>query len=211
MITTLNKHEVTELIDGPVGKLEVALSEPQGEDRKIWGFVCHPHPLHGGTMFNKVVTTLVKTFQGLGVTTVRFNFRGVGRSEGHYDDGVGEVLDLLAVIEWLQKQRGKNDVWLAGFSFGAYIAAKAATEIECKNLVTVAPPVQHFPMRDLPPIHCPWVVVQGEEDEVVPGKEVIEWAKTRVPKPVIIRFPEATHFFHGQLGELRLRLEEVLK
>jgi alpha/beta superfamily hydrolase len=210
MMTTQMK-EATQLIDGPSGKLEVAVSEPTGEERSAWGIVCHPHPLYGGTMHNKVVTTLAKTFQGMGVTTVRFNFRGVMRSEGSFDQGNGELDDLLAVIDWVQRERLKNEIWLAGFSFGAFIAAKAATQIPVNKLVTVAPPVQHFPMQNLPPITCPWVLVQGELDDVVPPKEVFEWAESRQPQPIIIRFPQAGHFFHGQLGELRMRIEEALR
>ncbi len=210
MMTTQMK-EATRLIDGPSGKLEVAVSEPTGEERSAWGIVCHPHPLYGGTMHNKVVTTLAKTFQGMGVTTVRFNFRGVMRSEGSFDQGNGELDDLLAVIDWVQRERLKNEIWLAGFSFGAFIAAKAATQIPVNKLVTVAPPVQHFPMQNLPPITCPWVLVQGELDDVVPPKEVFEWAESRQPQPIIIRFPQAGHFFHGQLGELRMRIEEALR
>lgn len=211
MITTktINK-ETIQLIHGPAGQLEVAVSEPTIELTGALGIVCHPHPLYGGTMDNKVVTTLVKTFQHFGLTTVRFNFRGVGRSEGRFDNGDGELEDLLAVLEWMQQQHPPREIWLAGFSFGAYIAAKAATQLPINKLVTVAPAVQHFPMQNLPPIHCPWVLVQGEKDDVVPPEEVFAWAESREPKPMVIRFPEAGHFFHGQLGELRMRVEEAL-
>lgn len=211
MISTSTKHETTELIDGPAGKLEVLVAKAIGEERSAWGIVCHPHPLFGGTMHNKVVTTLAKTFQTMGVTTVRFNFRGVGKSEGAFDQGNGELDDLLAVIDWVQHQGVKNEIWLAGFSFGSYVAAKAATQIPINKLVTVAPAVQHFPMQALPPITCPWVLVQGELDDVVPPKEVLAWAESRHPKPIIIRFPDAGHFFHGQLGELRTKLQEALE
>lgn len=210
MITTLTKQETTELINGPSGKLEVVMAEASEKERSAWGIVCHPHPLYGGTMNNKVVTTLVKTFQGLGVPTVRFNFRGVGKSEGAFDNGDGELDDLLAVIDWVQQQGVKNEIWLAGFSFGAYVAAKAATKIPVNKLVTVAPAVEHFPMQELPPITCPWVLVQGERDDVVPPKAVFEWAESREPKPIILRFPDAGHFFHGQLSELRTRIAERL-
>lgn len=211
MITTLATTETTQEIHGPAGKLEIILGEPTGVARHAWGIVCHPHPLYGGTMHNKVVTTLTKMFQGLGLATVRFNFRGVMRSEGRYDNGNGELDDLLAVIDWVQQQKIKNELWLAGFSFGAYIAAKAATQIPVTKLVTVAPPVQHFPMKNLPPIRCPWVLAQGEKDDVVPSEDVLKWAERCDPQPIILRFPEAGHFFHGQLGELRSRIEEALR
>lgn len=210
MITTKEKTDTTKLINGPAGKLEVAVQAPTGEEKNAWGIVCHPHPLHGGTMNNKVVTTLAKTFQGLGLNTVRFNFRGVMRSEGKFDNGAGELEDLLAVVDWVQQQQPKKQIWLAGFSFGGYIAAKAATQIPVSTLVTVAPPVQNFPMEKLPPIKAKWVLVQGERDDVVPADAVIEWAKNRVPEPIILLFPEAGHFFHGQLGELRSRIQAEL-
>lgn len=210
MITTLMPTETTHLIDGPAGQLEVAVGEPTGTPRGAWAVICHPHPLFGGTMHNKVVTTLAKTFQYLGLHTVRFNFRGVGKSEGQFDNGDGELNDLLAVIEWVQRERAQQDIWLAGFSFGAYIAAKAATLIPAKKLVTIAPAVEHFPMQHIPPILCPWILVQGDQDEVVPAEAVYAWAEQRDPKPIIVRFPQAGHFFHGQLGELRSELEALL-
>ncbi len=207
-----------QLIQGPAGKLEVAVDpvEEGVEERRAFGIVCHPHPLYGGTMQNKVVTTLAKAFQFLGLTTVRFNFRGVGKSEGEFNFGNGEFDDLLAVIEWVhgeQKQQKDNplEIWLAGFSFGAYIAAKAATTLSIKKLVLVAPPVQNFPMQSLPPILCPWILVQGEMDDVALPKDVFLWAESRYPAPIILKFPQAGHFFHGQLIELRTRLEEALK
>lgn len=210
MISTL-KETTTKLITGPAGQLEIALNESANEKHSgAFGIVCHPHPLYGGTMNNKVVTTLAKTFQGLGLNTIRFNFRGIGKSEGHYDNGNGELDDLLAVIDWVQRERAQHEIWLAGFSFGGFIAAKAATQIPIAKLVTVAPPVEHFSMQTLPPILCPWILVQGEQDDVVPPAEVFAWAEKRNPAPIIIRFPEAGHFFHGQLQELRLRLEEEL-
>jgi alpha/beta superfamily hydrolase len=210
MQTKLAPNETANIIQGPAGKLEMAIGTPLGTEREAIGIVCHPHPLHGGTMYNKVVTTLAKAFQGLGLMTVRFNFRGVGQSQGEFDHGRGEVDDLLAVVKWLQAEMGHKEIWLAGFSFGAFIAASGAVQLPVKKLVTVAPPVMHFPMRDLPPILCDWVVVQGEKDDVVFPEEVFVWVESRQPPPTILRFPEAGHFFHGQLGELRLRVEAAL-
>ena len=210
MMTKLAPNETANEIKGPAGKLEIAIGTPIGVDRNAIGVICHPHPLHGGTMYNKVVTTLARTFQGLGATTVRFNFRGVGKSQGEYNHGRGEVDDLLAVVKWLQAEMDYKELWLAGFSFGAFIAASGAVQLPAKKLVTVAPPVMHFPMRDIPPILCQWVLAQGDQDDVVPPEEVLVWAESRQPPPAIIRFPEAGHFFHGQLGELRMKLEEAL-
>ncbi len=211
MITTLTANEIVEMIHGPAGMLEIAVCTPAEAIRNAWGIICHPHPLHGGTMYNKIVTTLAKTFQGLGVSTIRFNFRGVGRSEGQFDQGRGELDDLLAVIDWAQQIRLSKELWLGGFSFGACVVAKAATQIPLAKLVTIAPPVENVPMETLPPITCPWVLAQGDQDDVVSPKAVYDWIATRDPKPIVLRFPEAGHFFHGQLGELRSRLEEVLR
>lgn len=202
MIMTLTEHEIIQLIQGPAGKLEVAVSSVE-PGAKAWGVVCHPHPLFGGTMYNKVVTTLVKAFQSQGVNTIRFQFRGVGQSQGEFDHGRGELEDLLAVLSWMQSSYGRHPLWLGGFSFGAYIAAQAAVEWPTQKLVTVAPPVENFPMHLIPPILCDWLLLQGEKDEVVSPEAVFAFAESRQPAPTVARFPEATHFFHGQLNGLR--------
>lgn len=209
MITTLSKNETTQLIQGPAGQLELITSTPFKEN-KGWGIVCHPHPLFSGTMHNKVVTTVCKAFQNIGLNSVRFNFRGVGLSEGKYDEGKGEIEDLLAVIDWVSQNNFHLPLFLAGFSFGAYIAAKASLDVATKKLLLIAPPVEHFPMQFIPPFTCPWILVQGDKDEVVPAEKVLAWADHRTPRPTLIRFAEASHFFHGQLTELRTRIEEAL-
>jgi uncharacterized protein len=211
MISTRHKQDLMHLIHGPAGQLELQVSAPIGSIRKAWAIICHPHPLHGGTMQNKVVTTLAKTFQHLGLSTVRFNFRGVGNSEGKFDQGYGELDDLLKVIEWVLSERPDHEIWLAGFSFGAYVVAKAGTQIPVGQIVLVAPPVTHFHMEALATFLSPWILVQGDLDEVVPADAVYAWAEQRAPKPTLIRFPQATHFFHGQLLELRRKLEEALQ
>lgn len=210
MITTLTTTETKQTIQGADSLLELVLGEPVGQPRSAWGIVCHPHPLYGGTMDNKVVTTIIKAFQNLGCNTVRFNFRGVGKSEGKFDNGVGELEDLLAVINWVQQQKSQKELWLGGFSFGAGIAARAATQIPVDRLVTVAPAVEHTNLYDLPPIKCKWILVQGEKDDVVAPQTVFDWAATRNPPPELIVFPEAGHFFHGVLTQLRTQLEEKL-
>lgn len=210
MITTQYTTEQSTMIDGPAGQLELIVKESDNPDSKVWAVVCHPHPLYGGTMHNKIVTTIAKTFHSMGANTVRFNFRGVMRSEGAFAQGEGELDDLLAVIDWVRDLAPHQEIWLGGFSFGGYIATKAAPLADAKKLVTVAPPVQNFPMNDIPPILCRWVLAQGELDDVVPPKDVLAWAESRDPKPVILRFPEAGHYFHGLLSELRSRLTDAL-
>lgn len=154
-------------------------------------------------MNNKVVTTLARACQQLGAVAIRFNFRGVGESEGHYDQGLGEQADLQAVIAWAQARYPGYRLWLAGFSFGSYIAASMASKLAVDQLITIAPPVHHFDFEHLAKISCPWVVAQGEADEVVPSEQVFAWLATR-PEPIhLIRMPNVGHFFHGQLIELR--------
>ena len=205
----LNKlsKETSLLIPGPSGTLEVLLAPaPHLTAGKVrLAVICHPHPLYGGAMTNKVVTTLAKSFKHLGMATLRFNFRGVGKSEGGYGSGEGELDDLLAVLAWAKANLTPQELWLAGFSFGAYVSIRAAMQMDFTGLVSVAPPVNHFPVGS-PVIRCPWVVLHGEQDEIVPVGEVEAWVETLDPRPELVRIPEAEHFFHGKLGELQDRV-----
>lgn len=200
------------LIAGPAGKLEIVLSPPPKDSvARATAIICHPHPLHGGTMHNKVVTTLAKTFMELGMQTVRFHFRGVGKSSGSFAEGIGEQEDLLAVINWVKQNSAQMPLWLAGFSFGAYISILIAAKLSVSGLVSVAPPVNRFPFQELPFINCPWMMVQGEQDEVVSYQDVLAWIEKLTVKPQLILFPHATHFFHGHLIELKSSLLEKIK
>lgn len=201
------------LLEGPAGQLEVVAAPGKNVSptKAITVVICHPHPLYGGTMNNKVVTTLVRTFKELGLNTVRFNFRGVGKSEGSFGEGKGEVDDLLAVIDWVKQVRPSDTIWLAGFSFGGFIAGTVATQIPVAQLVTVAPQVSRFIEAKTPPITVPWILIQGEKDEVISPEETFAWYETLNPKPILIRMPDAGHFFHGKLVELRERLQGVLR
>lgn len=200
------------LLPGPSGGLEVIATPVKADipPRAAVGIICHPHPLFGGTMTNKVVTTVARALGDLGLPTVRFNFRGVGKSAGAFADGMGEIDDLLAVVDWVKGSLPANEIWLSGFSFGAAVAAHVATRIPVARLITVAPPVPRFNLVALPPVECPWLVVQGETDDVVIPADVYAWVATRHPQPQLIRLPEAGHFFHGQLLELRRLLETAL-
>lgn len=195
------------VIPGPAGELEIITTEAQEATKAA--IICHPHPLYGGTMRNKVVTTLMQVFRELGLHTVRFNFRGVGKSTGSFADGVGEAEDLLAVTDWAKKHFKVNKIWLAGFSFGGYIAARATATIQPERLITVAPQASRF-VNNIPTVNCPWIIVQGEADDVVPPSEVYELANTIEPKPMLIRLPNAGHFFHGQLAILKNKIYEAL-
>ena len=193
----------TFLLPGAVGDLELMTTWPSDLKRPAVVIICHPHPLFQGSMKNKVVTTLFRAFDQAGMATVRFNFRGVGKSEGEYAEAVGEQDDLEAVLAWVSQTLIDFDVYLAGFSFGSYVAAAVANREPVAGLITVAPPVHHFAFSNLNRVRCPWLLVMGEEDEIVPMQPVQDFvAASRVPIEMVT-FPEATHFFHGQLLVLR--------
>jgi len=192
------------LLRGPVGVLECAVDVPEPE-REIPAtiVICHPHPQHGGTMRNKVVTIIERSMRELGLRTVRFNYRGVGASEGSFDDGYGETDDLFAVIEWVRRTRPHDQLWLGGFSFGAYISLRAAANLSLGQLISIAPPVDRYDFSSLPRPECPWLVVQGDEDDVVSADAVQTWAEQTEPQPDLIVMPQAGHFFHRRLMDLR--------
>ncbi|MEW5708029.1 MAG: alpha/beta fold hydrolase [Pseudomonadota bacterium] len=185
------------LIPGPAGPIEAALADP-GPSRRGIAVIAHPHPLYGGTMDNKVVTTLARAFEGEGFAVVRFNFRGVGRSAGAFDQGEGETDDAVAVAKWACATLGENPLWLAGFSFGAAIQARAAERLHPARLVLVAPAVTRIATPSVP---ADTLVIHGERDDVVPLGEVMDWARPQ-ELPVLV-IPGGEHFFHGRLPLLR--------
>lgn len=202
----------TFLIPGPVGALEVATDLPATEGaRNGVAVICHPNPVQGGTMTNKVVTTLERALRELGLATARFNFRGVGKSGGEYDHARGEVDDALAIVDWLRRVRPQAALWMAGFSFGGYVAMRAAALCETAQLITVAPAVKRFHTGALAPPACPWLIVQGEADDVVPPREVYAFAARIVPPPDLVKVADTGHFFHGKLIELRSIVHERVR
>lgn len=192
----------TRSIPGPAGSLEVLMSCPTGERGDAIAVLCHPHPLHGGSMRNKVVHYLAKTFNELGLPALRFNFRGVGASDGSYDNAVGETEDLRAVLAWVRKHLPERRIWLAGFSFGAYVVLREGCSEQVERIITVAPPVNLFDFAALRLPSCPWLLVQGERDDVVPPDDVRRWAHSLPQPPQWAALPQADHFFHGQLNAL---------
>ncbi len=197
-------------IPGPAGLLEGLTACPEKETRGAVAVILHPHPLYGGTFSNKVVHYLSRTCNLLGIPSLRFNFRGVGKSTGTYDDGRGEVEDCLAALDWVSSRRPGFDIWLAGFSFGAYVAYQAASrDSRIRRLVTVAPPVNLFDFSSVPVPSCPWTLIQGELDELVPEETVSSWVAGLPVSPGQIHLP-ADHFFHGQLNALQKVLLEHL-
>lgn len=205
----MNKNHF--LIEGAAGHLEATLDQPDSPERNAIAVCCHPHPLHGGAMTNKVIYTVSRALAGLGIPSVRFNFRGVGESKGKYDEGRGEQQDLIKVVEWLQKQYPGRPLWLAGFSFGSWIAALQAKSLDAKQLISIAPPVNRFSFDEFEIPDCPWLVVQGDADEVVDPEAVFKWLDELPTKPDVIRMQGAGHFFHSRLVELRELMEESLQ
>src|ERR1044072_1686557 len=162
-------------IVGPAGDLEALLETPANADSTRVAVICHPHPVYGGTMTNKVVHVLAKTVQERGLPAGRFHFRGPGAGVGAYDEGVGETQDALAVIDWSLQRFPGAALWLAGFSFGGAIAVRAAMARAAKRLVTVAPAVHRFAVDGAELPRCPWLLVQGDRDELVGAGEIQRW------------------------------------
>ncbi len=191
-------------LTGPAGRLECLADCPKTDKiRQATAVLCHPHPRHGGTMRNKVVTIMERALRELGLCTVRFNYRGVGESEGEFDDGIGESEDLYSVVEWVRRVRPDTDLWLGGFSFGAYITLQVAQELPVRQLITIAPPVERYGFDHLMPPNCPWLVVQGEEDDVVSPQAVQDWVNALDQKPDLVMMEGTGHFFHRRLMDLR--------
>jgi len=195
----MNSNTARQMVAGPAGAIECAIDVPAGASRGTV-VVCHPHPQHGGTMDNKVVQTLARAVVALGWRSVRFNFRGIGASQGAWDDGVGEVDDALAVIAAFAADG--SPFMLAGFSFGAYVAAQAATRLadgaKPQRMVLVGPSTERQQMANVP---ADTVVIHGETDDVVPLAATLAWARPQ-SLPIIV-LPGVGHFFHGQLGLLK--------
>lgn len=198
-------------IRGPVGSLEALLEVPAGFNGQQVAVLCHPHPQYQGTMLNKVVHTLARAMTDMGIAALRFNFRGTGASEGAYAGGSGEVDDVEAVGACVAKRWPDSDLWLAGFSFGAMVSARAALNLQPKQLISVAPAI-NLPGRDVaarPP--TPWLIVQGDADELVPVAGVRAWVASLSPSPELVVLSGVDHFFHGELVALRQTLLQRLQ
>ncbi|WP_457422316.1 alpha/beta hydrolase [Roseateles sp. P5_E7] len=195
----MNSQTEKRLVPGPAGQIEVAIDLPSdGVTPAGTALICHPNPTQGGTMDNKVVQTLARAFIQLGWRAVRFNFRGIGKSEGVWDEGRGEVDDALAVLAAVRTPG--EALILSGFSFGGYVASQAAlrTDPPAQRLVLVGPATSRF---DTAPVPADTVVIHGEVDDVVPLSAVLDWARPQsLPVTVV---PGVGHFFHGQLPLLK--------
>jgi alpha/beta superfamily hydrolase len=188
-------------IDTSSGAVEAIVEDP-GAGGVHYAVICHPHPLYGGTMDNKVVTTVARALHECAIPTLRFNFRGVGKSSGNYDDGIGETEDAAAVAAWGAVRWPGRSVIVAGFSFGGYVALRLAGQIAADRLIAVAPAILRFDANSRAP-NCPFTIIQGDADEVVDPQAVIAWASALTPAPRLRVLPGVGHFFHGRLHELR--------
>ncbi len=194
-------REITHIISGPAGNLELRVAMPDHWHVGLPFVVCcHPHPLHGGSLTNKVVHTLATALNKLGLAVVRFNFRGVGQSQGQFANGVGEQADLLAVIQWFRTQHPSAACWLAGFSFGAYVAYAAQCAAKARVLILVAPAVNLYDFAEIACDNIATLIIQGDQDEVVPPEQVKTWVSAQNVAPTLVWLDEAGHFFHGKLS-----------
>ncbi|MEF7615484.1 alpha/beta fold hydrolase [Aquincola sp. MAHUQ-54] len=195
----MNSQTQRTSIAGPAGALQCALDAPADAVRGVM-VVCHPHPLHGGTMDNKVVQTVARAGLQCGLRTVRFNFRGIGESAGTWDEGRGEVDDAMAVVAAFRDPA--LPLWIAGFSFGGYVASQAAARLpqaeRAAGLVLVGPATRNFPVAQVPD---DTLVIHGEADDVVPLQATLDWARPQSLPVVVV--PGVGHFFHGQLPVLK--------
>lgn len=194
----MNPRTQFELISGPVGSIEVAIDAPAGEPRGL-AVVCHPHPLFGGTLDNKVTQTLARALVALGFISVRPNFRGVGNTAGTHDEGRGEVDDIVTVVDLFRQRYQPKELVLAGFSFGSFVQTHvaqrlAAAGIPAQRLVLVGTATSRWQVMPVPEDS---LVIHGELDDTVPLSSVLDWARPQnLPVTVI---PGADHFFHGRL------------
>jgi alpha/beta superfamily hydrolase len=197
---------------GPSGQIEARLELPDGvASPPVFGVACHPHSLKGGTMDNKVTHTLARAMVECGAPAFRFNFRGVGASAGTFDFGKGEADDLAAVVEEGRRRFPAAALWLGGFSFGAFVALRAARFVAPQRLIAIAPPVVGYELGDVDSPECEWMLAQGDADDVVPPDSVLQWAARQPNQPRLHVLSGAGHFFHGRLHELKPLLIDFLR
>lgn len=198
------KKETEVLLNTNEGQLlQLKVNHPEKINTSTVCIMCHPHPLMGGTMDNKVVTTVIRAFEKMHYIGVRFNFRGIGKSTGTYDAGNGELEDLKHVVEYVRTTYMPLKLIIAGFSFGSFIAYSFASKYQCDGLITVAPPITNFDFQKKVPLELPWLLIQGLEDEVISSQAVLDWSKTNQENNLtVITYNDATHFFHGKLNNI---------
>ncbi len=198
------------LIKGAAGMLEIILDYPKSQQSDTLVIIAHPHPVYGGSMHNKVVHTIARACNLSGLIALRFNFRGVGKSEGKFDNGIGEQADLAAVIKYATDKFPDKSLALAGFSFGAAICISQVAEDNYEFLLTVAPPI-YASIANIKQIKPRWGLFMGKVDEVVAPEQVKAWLQIQENQPQQYWFDNAGHFFHGHLVDLRHKLVECIQ
>lgn len=198
-------------LEGRAGSLEALVETRRGGNHVGCAVICHPHPLFGGTMRNKVAHTLARGFVSRGFIALRFNFRGVEKSQGTFDDGRGELEDVLTAMDYLSGHYPQLPLWLAGFSFGAALAVHAAAERGAAGLISVAPAISRLNRILHSQPDCPWLILQGDRDELVNVDDTIAWVNQLDPGPELQIIEGAEHFFHGKLVPLREAVEAFIK
>ncbi|MHA6492615.1 alpha/beta hydrolase [Pseudomonas borbori] len=199
-------RETPLFIDGPCGQLEALwLDTP---DARGVALICHPNPVQGGTMLNKVVSTLQRTARDAGLATLRFNYRGVGASAGSHDMASGEIDDAEAAARWLREKYPQLRLTLLGFSFGGFVAASLggrleAQGVELAQLFMVAPAVTRLSAENAPAQRCPLILIQPEADEVIDPQAVYAWSAGLGRAHELLKVAECGHFFHGKLTDLK--------
>lgn len=202
-------HKARGLINGPAGALQVTVTRPH-EEGAGFALICHPHPQYGGTQDNKVVSTLARAANDIGLVAVRFNFRGVGESAGSYDEGRGETDDARAVRDWVIDTTGSKLAVLAGFSFGSAVALRLAVEAPAPALVTVGFPASYFDTH-IPRPDTRWLALFGSDDDVIDVRLAIDRTRALRPAPQVDIMEDTGHFLHGRLSDLRGRVRSFLE
>jgi len=203
----------TFFIQGKAGLIEAVQDKVKGANHEVAAVICHPHPLYQGSMYNKVVTTISRAMRSFGISSYRFNYRGVGDSQGEYGEGVGELEDLLSVCSWIKENTSFKRIVLCGFSFGGAIAYKGCSKLDniCA-LITVAPAVDRFDLTEYAePKNVPWLVVQGIDDDTVDPNSVFDFTlKTIKSDLTLVKIDGVGHFFHGRLVDLKTIVEKFV-
>ena len=199
-------------IEGAAGAIECQLSAPKDKALGV-AVICHPHPLYGGAMSNKIVYTLDGAARQFGLVSLRFNFRGVGRSAGTHDHAMGETDDCVQLGQWLRDRYPDLPLLQAGFSFGGYVSLHAATRLKPTAMITVAPPLDGYidAMGQPPHPGCPWLTIHSRDDDVVSFDQMRKAAEIYKPAPQWIEVDNAGHFFHGRLGDIKGAAERFLE
>ena len=208
LLNTPGEHPRLILLDGR--QVELILTTPTRITSNRFGLLAHPHPLHAGTMNNKVVTTVARALRDSGIPSIRFNFRGVGKSDGEFDCGVGEAWDLIKLSSIIREVFAISDIILAGFSFGAYVGYRACHQVMPERMISIAPAVNHGDFTEFGVPSLPWFIVAAANDEIVPITDITKWHQHLVPEPKLHVFKDCGHFFHGRLVELKQTLMDII-